>query len=132
MSELSFMILLLSDLKRERISFLSTVQMLHCSVRDDFMHLIPSPCHRMVGVMICFIICRTWLLLLQSLHIFAKCLEKASAPLYPPLPYQLGPEFFLPDSIIFHTSLMCSLVLVLRWRQVVPIYDLPLVLHLSS
>ena len=42
MSELSFIILLLSDLKRERISFLSTIQILHCSVRDDFMHLIPS------------------------------------------------------------------------------------------
>ena len=68
MSELSFIILLLSDLKRERISFLSTMQILHCSVRDDFIHLIPSPCQRMVGVIISFIICRTWLLLLQSLH----------------------------------------------------------------
>ena len=56
MSELSFIILLLSDLKRERISFLSTMQIFHCNVRDDYMHLIPYHYQRMVGVMICFII----------------------------------------------------------------------------
>ena len=104
-----------ADLKRDRISLRSTMQILHCSVRTDFMHLTPSPCQRMVGVIMLFIIWRTWLLLVQSRQILEKCLAKASAPAYPPLLYQLCPNFFLPVSITFHTSLMCSFVLVLKY-----------------
>ena len=130
---MSLIILNLSDLKRDRTSLRSTMQILHYSVRADFMHLMPSPCQRMVDTMMLFIIFCTWLLLVQSRHILAKCLVKVPAPTYPPLPYQLCPNFFIPVSITFHTSLMCSFVLVLKLRCVLPTYDLPvLTLHAKS
>ena len=78
-SELSLMLSDLLVLKRERISFLSTIQMLHCNIRDDFMQRILSPCQRMVGIIIFFIFARTPLLDEQSLQRLPKCLEKASA-----------------------------------------------------
>jgi len=50
-----FVFLDLSDLNREIISLRSTMQILHCSVREDFTHLIPSPCQRIIGAMMAFI-----------------------------------------------------------------------------
>ena len=111
---LSFIILDRSVLIRCRISIRSIMQILHWAVREDFMHWIRSPCHRIVGVMISFILALTWFELVQFLHRLAKCLANASALAYPPLPVQLGPNFLTPDSMTFHTSVICCWVRFLR------------------
>jgi hypothetical protein len=79
MSELSLMIFVLSDRMRCKISFLSTIQILHLGVIADFMHVILSPCQRIDGVMIVLILFLTSLLLIHSLQWSAKCLANASA-----------------------------------------------------
>ena len=58
-SELSFIIIFLLVLIRCRISIRSVIQILHCAVREDFMHWMRSPCHIIVGVMILFILALT-------------------------------------------------------------------------
>lgn len=80
MSELSLITLDLSVLIRCRISILSTIQSLQLAVHADFMHWMGSPCHRIRGAEISFILAFTSFLLLQSLHRLAKCLAKESAP----------------------------------------------------
>ena len=66
MFELSLMSLLLSDLNWDKISLLSTIQTLYCKILYDFMQRIPSPWQRVLGTIICFIICLILLLLEQA------------------------------------------------------------------
>ena len=68
MSELSLIIDCLFSLRRWQISFLSTMHSLHCGVIADFMHLILSPFHSILGWRISLIRLFTSLLVLQSLQ----------------------------------------------------------------
>jgi hypothetical protein len=79
MSELSLMIFDLSDRMPCKISFLSTIQILHLGVIADFIHVILSPCQRIDSVMIVLILFLTSLLLIHSLQWSAKCLANVSA-----------------------------------------------------
>ena len=113
-SDLSLINDLLFLIHRRHFSFRSTIQILHIKVQADFIQRILSPCQTIVGSKMVFILARTSLELLQSLQSSPKCLENASARSYPPVPYQFGPNFFLPEAMTFQTSAICSAVRVFR------------------
>ena len=58
-------------------SILSIMQSLQLAEFVDFMHLILSPCHKILGDIRVFIFALTWLLEVQSLQIAATCLDIA-------------------------------------------------------
>ena len=75
MSELSLMTFRFSAFICCIIVILSTIQILHCIVRADFMQRIRSPCQRIDGVIINFIFARTSTIAC----LLSKCLENESA-----------------------------------------------------
>ena len=133
MSELSLIIEFLSWSKRARMILRSFMQSLHCIFLDVFIHWMGSPFQRILVFTFSLINLRTSLLFFASLQRCAKCLANASAPAQPPLPRQFLPALlFCPDSITDHTSSACSCVRFLRCRWVLPMYDLPVFLHINS
>ena len=120
----SFLSLMISDrfcLILNNSTLASSKHRRQWAVLAEFVQLVRLPCQMMFTSTISFSFAFTSLLVLQSLHLFAKYLANASAWEYPPFPYQSpSGQSLLPDSITFHLPYMCSAVLVFKWFEVSP------------